>query len=181
MPVYVHKGGYDYVDRVCYHGKDYRPALPFAENPAPSAHDIILDVPKGFNYLAPNLEQVESPSGKRTWFASRPKTPMRMYEFQPYATGFDTISVTTPAGIQLEFLKSKAINKKNDEHFIPDDYYRTTSASAVDFLASQLGPPPNIPEIWIYPRVGVSMPGDDRYPASPSVDRRHRRVGNVGR
>ncbi len=145
--------------RLWYHGKDYHPALPFVENPAASPHALTFDIPSGYNYAMPDMEKIESPTSKRDRFISAPVTPYRLFQFQPYASGFDTVSVSSATGLTLDFLKSKHINKNRFDCFIPDDYYQTVVTDAFNYMSGHLGLPLETFAVSIYPGTGKSMPG----------------------
>jgi hypothetical protein len=158
LPEYRYRG--DTVNiRLVYHGKDYQMPLPFVENPKPSEHNLIFDIPSGYNYIIPAMARAESQNGKHDRYTVTPQEPYRMFEFQPYASGFDTIPLVSDIGITLSFLKSKHITKGRYDCFVPDEYYRNTTAEVFNYLTGRLGMPPATFAVWVYPEMGRSMPG----------------------
>lgn len=145
--------------RLVYRGRNYLIALPFVENPKPSPHNLTFEVPSGYNYIMPAMVREESPSGKYDRYSVNPTEPYRMFQFQPYASGFDTIPVVSDVGITLSFLKSDNISKVRFDCFVPDEYYRQTTLEVFDYLTSRLGMPPATFAVWVYPEMGRSMPG----------------------
>jgi len=158
LPEYHYKGDTLNV-RLFYHGKEYHPALPFVENPAPSPHNLIFDIHTGYNYAMPAVTPIESGEGGRTRFTSAPAEPYRMFLFQPYAAGYDTVTVVSDIGVTLNFITSKHIDKSHFENFIPHEQFQPTVTSAFNFLTSRLGPPLATFVEYIYPEPTGSMPG----------------------
>lgn len=158
LPSYRYRG--DTVSlRLWYHGKDYNPAFPFVVNTASSPITVTLDVPSGYDYIMPAMQEEDSPLSGHTRFVSAPAEPYRLFQFQPCASGIDTIPVISNIGITLNFLKASHINKRTSKCFIPDDFYQTTTAAAFDFMTGRFGPPQSVFLEYIYPEGGVSMPG----------------------
>jgi len=158
LPEYRHHG--DTLDiRLVYHGTQYQNALPFVENPAASSHALTFDVYASYDYVVPAVNPVESPEGGRARFISAPPEPYRMFLFQPYATGFDTLSTVSDIGIALNFLTSSHIDKHHFECFIPPEQYQPTVTSAFNFMSGRLGPPLATFVEYIYPEPVGSMPG----------------------
>ena len=158
LPEYVHKG--DTVElRLFYHGKDFHPALPFVEDPTPSLHDIAFAVPKGFDYLMPAYEPTDPQDKKHEWYRCAPAEPYRMLLWEPAATGYDTITVVSSVGLNVNFLNSSSISKTHEGCFIPQETFQNTTVAAFDFIAGRLGIPMGAFTMWVYPQAGVSMPG----------------------
>jgi len=158
MPVYRYRG--DTISlRLWYHGKDYHPAIPFVSNAAPAPITLTLDVPKGYNYIMPSMHQEESPLPGHVRLVSAPSEPYRIFQFQPSASGMDTIPEVSNIGITLNFLKASHINKRTNNCFIPDEFYRATTVEAFDFMTGRFGPPQSVFLEYIYPEGGVAMPG----------------------
>jgi len=158
LPEYRHRG--DTLDlRLVYHGKDYHPALPFVENPAPSPHALTFDIYTGYNYAMPAMAPIESSERGRTRFTSIPAEPYRMFRFQPYASGYDTVNVVSDIGITLSFITSSHINKHHFKCFIPHKQYESGVISAFNFMTGRLGPPLATFAVSVYPEPTGSMPG----------------------
>ncbi|MCP4683811.1 MAG: M1 family metallopeptidase [bacterium] len=158
MPSYKYKG--DTISlTMWYHGKDYHPAFPFVSNAAPAPFTVTLDVPKGYNYMMPSMRQEESPLSGHVRYVSSPAEPYRLFQFQPCASGIDTIPVVSNIGITLNFLKSSHINKRTNNCFIPDEIYRDATIRAFDFMTGRFGPPQSVFAEYVYPEGGVAMPG----------------------
>lgn len=158
MPEYRYRG--DTISlRMWYHGKDYNPAFPFVANPASTPISVKLDVPKGYDYIMPGVQVEESPLPGHTRFSSDPAEPYRIFQFQPSASGIDTIPVLSNIGITLNFLKASHINKRTNRCFIPDEFYQTTTKGAFDFMTGRFGPPQSVFVEYVYPEGGVAMPG----------------------
>jgi hypothetical protein len=158
LPEYHYKGDTLNV-RFFYHGKEYHPALPFVENPAPSPHNLTFDIHTGYNYAMPATTPLESAESGRTRFTCAPVEPYRMFQFQPYAAGYDTVTVVSDIGVTLNFITSKHIDKSHFENFIPFEQFQPTVTSAFNFLTSRLGPPLATFAEYIYPEPTGSMPG----------------------
>jgi hypothetical protein len=145
--------------RVVYHGTEYGSALPFVENPAPTSHDLVFDIHTGYNYVMPAMSPLESAERGRTRFAVIPAEPYRMFRFQPYASGFDTVNVISEIGITLSFLQSSHIDKHHFNCFIPHEQYQQAVTSAFNFVSGRLGPPLASFAVSVYPEPCASMPG----------------------
>jgi hypothetical protein len=158
LPEYRHKGD-TLTFRLWYHGKDYQSALPFVENPTPAPVEITIDAPKGYGYVAPGIMPAEATDSKRERFLSAPQEPYRVYQMQPYASGYDTIPAVSDIGLTVNFLKSSSINKNKFGDFIPDEYYRTTVMGAFNFMTGRFGPPVGTFVVWVYPDSNRSLPG----------------------
>lgn len=158
MPAYHYRG--DTISlRFWYHGKDYNPAFPFVANAVSSPITVTLDVPKGYNYIMPAMTQEESPKSGHVRYVSTPAEPYRMFQFQPCASGIDTIPVVSNIGITLNFLKSSHLSKRTNSCFVPDEFYRATTTAAFDFMTGRFGPPQSVFVEYVYPEGGVAMPG----------------------
>jgi len=158
LPEYRYKG--DTIDvRLFYHGKDYDTPLPFVEDPTPAQQTLTLDVPRGFDYAMPAVEVMESPVGKGDRFVSQPAEPYRIFQFQPYAAGYDTLETVSEVGITLSFLKAGHIDKAHYKDFVPDETYRPAVTDAFNYLTGRLGVPTGTFEIFIYPEGNKSLPG----------------------
>jgi hypothetical protein len=158
LPEYHYKG--DTLDvRLFYHGKDYFQVLPSVENPAPTPHNLTFDIYSGYNYIMPAMTPLESTEGGRARFTSTPAEPYRMFMFQPYAAGYDTVTVVSDIGIMLNFITSSHIDKAHFENFIPHERFQPAVTSAFNFLTSRLGPPLATFAEFIYPEPTASMPG----------------------
>ncbi|MEW5795062.1 MAG: hypothetical protein AB1772_01750 [Candidatus Zixiibacteriota bacterium] len=158
LPEYRRRG--DTLDlRVVYHGTKYHQVLPFVENPAATPHTLTFDIHTGYNYVMPAVTPLESSERGRTRFMSAPSEPCRMFQFQPYASGFDTATVVSDIGITLNFLRSGHIDKSHYECFIPSPQYEPTVVAAFNFMTGRLGPPPSTFAEFIYPEPSPTMPG----------------------
>lgn len=157
LPEYRYRG--DTVNvQLFYHGKDYDLPLPFVENPAPAQHKVVLDVPRGYDYVMPAVETMESPVIKGDRFVSEPSQPYRAFDFQPFASGFDTVEVVSDVGVTLSFLKAGHIDKTHYKDFVADETYRPIVKDAFNFMTSRLGAPGTF-EVFVYPEGYKSMPG----------------------
>jgi hypothetical protein len=158
LPEYRHRG--DTLDiRLVYHGTKYEQVMPFVENPTPSPHSLTFDVHNGYNYIMPAITPLESTEKGRTRFLSAPAEPYRMFQFQPYASGFDTTTVISDVGISLNFLVSGSIDKNHFNTFIPAEQFQPEVTKAFNFLTGQLGPPLATFAEYVYPEPTASMPG----------------------
>ncbi len=158
MPAYRFQG--DTISlRMWYHGKDYHPAFPFVSDATPSPITLTLDVPKGYNYIMPAMHEEESPLNGHVRYVAAPAEPYRIFQFQPCASGIDTIPVLSNIGVTLNFLKSSHINKRTSDCFVPDDIYQPATTAAFDFMTGRFGPPQSVFVEYIYPEGGIAMPG----------------------
>jgi hypothetical protein len=158
LPEYHHKGD-TLTFRLWYHGKDYQSALPFVEDPTPFMVEITIDAPKGYGYVAPGILPENSPDSKRERFLAAPQEPCRLFQLQPYVSGYDTIPVVSDIGITLNFLKSADLTKNKFKDFVSDDVYRTTVLGAFNFLTKWLGAPTGTFVVWVFPEGMRSLPG----------------------
>lgn len=158
LPEYVYKG--DTLSLRCfYHGRDFFPGLPFVEDPKPSEHDLKFAVRKGFDYLMPGGELADNQGGEYKWYHAAPPEPYRLFPWQPLATGYDTISLTSDIGLPLQILQSSSIDKVRERCFIPHDYYRQTNLNAFNFMAARFGIPVGAFVVTVYPQEAISFPG----------------------
>jgi len=158
MPTYRYRG--DTISLTFwYHGKDYNPAFPFVANAASSPISVTLDVPEGYDYLMPASQEEDSPLSGKVRFTATPAQPYRIFQYQPCASGMDTIPEISNIGITLDFLKASHINKRTNDCFVPDEIYRTSTISAFDYMTGRFGPPDAVFLEFVYPEGGVNMPG----------------------
>lgn len=163
LPEYRYQG--DSIDLTFfYHGNDFDCALPYVENPNNVPHRIEFIIPKGYNYIATDRSPVEKLDKKREKFSVTTSGLFNKYYFQGYASGYDTISLTSDMGLSLNFLKSKHL-KKSMRCFIPDKMYQNTTLGAFNFFSSRFGGPPGTFVEYIYPEgILLSMPGMMKIP-----------------
>jgi hypothetical protein len=165
LPKHFYKG--DTLDvRMWYHGNRYRSALPWVENPAPSTWSLTFNVPTGFNYAMPGVDSVGAPSRGRETFTVNPQQPYRDFLFLSYASGYDTVQTMSDVGITLHFLQTDALNKNRFNCFVPSDMYQNTILAAFNYDCAQIGTPPNVFDLMLYPQPGayMSMPGVQAIP-----------------
>lgn len=158
LPRYVHRGDTIAI-RVFYHGQSYVQALPFVENPSAAPVRVDYTAPKGYGYLVPGVASPAKTEKGKLSFTSSPAEPYRWFYFQSYAGGYDSIPQTTPAGRELTFLKSKALNKRTFECFVNDDTYQPPVMAALDYFATRFGDFRGASRISVFPLEGPSMPG----------------------
>jgi hypothetical protein len=82
-----------------------------------------------------------------------------MFLFQPYASGFDTVTVISEVGLTLNFLVSDAIDKNRYPSFIPNEQFQPGVTKAFNYLTGRIGPPPATFAEYVYPEPVSSMPG----------------------
>jgi hypothetical protein len=158
LPEYVHRG--DTLEiRMFYDGTKYEQPLPWVENPAATPIALTFDVHKGYNYVMPAMNPIESSDKGRSRFTATPSEPYRMFLFQPYATGFDTVTIISEVGVTLNFLVSDAIDKNRFTSFIPNEIFHPGVTRAFNYLTGRMGPPPATFAEYIYPEPVSSMPG----------------------
>ncbi len=158
LPEYHHRG--DTLElRLVYHGTKYVQPLPFVENPSAAPVALTFDVHSGYNYVMPAMSPLESTERGRRRFLSAPAEPYRMFLFQPYASGFDTVTVISDIGLSLNYLVSDAIDKNHYPTFIPSERFQPEVTKAFNFMTGRLGPPPAAFAEYIYPEPVASMPG----------------------
>ena len=145
--------------RLVYHGTEYASFLPFIENPAPTPHELVFDIHKGYNYVMPAMSPVEEVERGRERFRSEPAEPYRMFRFQPYASGFDTVNVISDIGLTVSFLQAGHIDKNHFSCFIPHEQYQAGVMQAFNFMTSRLGMPLATFSMAVYPEPTASMPG----------------------
>lgn len=157
LPEYAYSG--DTISfTVWSRGRRFDYALPYVDNPTPTPHSLDFTVPKGFNYFMPGMGSVEAGESRTERFTSMPGKPYRRFYFDVCASGYDTIPQVSEIGVTINFLKSKHINKKNYDCFIPDDDYRSTAIQAFDFCTGLMGNP-GVFGLWVLPESFLSMPG----------------------
>ena len=140
-----------------YNGKAFLPALPFLEDPTPTPHAIHFSVPKGYQYLMPDMGGVAS-AGRYDTFTVETTNPYRMFNFQGYAGGYEQIDSISSTGGKFTILKSKAI-KKSQSCYIPDKDYVSATLGAFDYMTQLLGPPPGVFAATVFPESSLTMPG----------------------
>lgn len=156
LPEKAHKGDTLNV-RIVYHGSTYDSAFPWVENPAATPYTLTFLIPKGYNYLMPNMSEKKEAGKYETFDVEVNK--FNNFLFNSYATGFDTIPRISDAGLTVNFLKSKFINKRNFDCFVPDDLYQEGVLNSFDYLSSALGTPPDVFTVYVFPVNDLSMPG----------------------
>jgi len=163
LPEYLHKG--DTVDLTFfYKGNNFDCALPYVENPNAVPQNIEFITPKGYNYLATDRSKAEKLDKKREIFSVNTTGLFNKYYFQAYASGYDTISITSDMGLSLNFLKSTQFTKTID-CYIPDKIYQGTTLDAFNFFSSRFGGPSGTFVEYIYPEgFLLSMPGMIKIP-----------------
>ncbi len=140
-----------------YHGSMYTNGFPWVENPAVTPYTMTFQIPKGFNYLMPDMSD-KTADGKYETFTVNADKYDNFY-FNSYATGFDTIPQVLDAGIPLNFLKSSFINKNNFACYLPDETYQSQTLGTVNYLTSLFGTPPGAFALYVFPVNNVTMPG----------------------
>lgn len=140
-----------------YHGSMYTNGFPWVENPATTPYELTFQIPKGFNYLMPDMSE-KSADGKFETFTVNAGQYDNFY-FNSYATGFDTIPQVLDAGIPLNFLKSSFINKNNFACYLPDEIYQPQTLSTLNYLTALFGTPPGAFGVYAFPVNKTSMPG----------------------
>jgi hypothetical protein len=157
LPAYAHKG--DTLDvALRYKGKQFDDAFPRVEDPAPAPITVNYKIPHGFNYVAPGMGAVTQ-DGRYDMFTAAPQGLYSKFAQEGYASGYDTIPVTTQSGLALHFLKSERLNKRNYNCYIPDEIYQPTTVKAFDYYHSFLGSPSAIFSFYIYPESNSNAPG----------------------
>lgn len=151
-----------------YHGKDYRSAMPYVENPRVAPHSLSFAIPKGYNYLMPGMSRIDRDVDGRDHFTVQPMTPFDNFYIQGYASDFDTIQEVTDLGITLNFVRSGAIDKLVD-CFIPDKLYRPGVLGAFNYMSSRLGGPIGTFQEFVFPLGMLSMPGVIKVPQQACV------------
>jgi hypothetical protein len=158
LSTYVYQG--DTLDlRLWYHGKDYGSLLPFVEDMTPTPLKLTFNVPASYNYLMPAKGERREVAGGRVEFDVIPDQPYHNFQFQPLATGFDTVTFMADAGINFNIIQSSAITKSDFQCFIPDEVYQPTVLKAFNFMTGRLGIPPATFEMFVFPDSTLSMPG----------------------
>lgn len=156
LPEYVHRGDTIQLS-LKYHGKEFDPALPFVTDPTPYEHRLHFAVPGGYSYLMPGKGPVGDSAGIDT-FTVVPVRKYYRFEFQPYVSGFDTVSFTTDDGLPVHFLHSGA-HRKQTECFVPDEVYHPATMGSLNDMLSWLGRPPNVFQLFVFPESTLAMPG----------------------
>ena len=158
LPKYYHRGDTIHLS-VLYHGRDYVQPFPFFENPHAAPIRVHFSVPKGYNFVMPGIDSIGQPQKGKVQFTAAPAEPYRLFYFQPYAGGFDTVTQTSASGLSVHFLRSKALNKTKYSCFLSDDLYQPPVIGAIDYFTSRLGAPPGAKDLFVYPEVSQGMPG----------------------
>ncbi len=147
-----------------YKGKNFDNPIPYVENPSPSENSITFLLPKGYNLVAPGLGKLKEYNKKLNTVESTPQKLSRKYYYQAYASGFDTIQIVSSTGISLNFLKSKAITKK-DDCYIPDKIYQSAILMGFEYFINNFGGPQGTFVEYVYPEgYRLSMPGMIKVP-----------------
>ena len=163
LPEYRYRG--DTLDlKLWYRGKNFDCLFPTVENPQPAMHEVTFIVPRGFNYIAPDRGATEPHDGKYEKFTVSTSRPYNTFCIQGYATGFDTLAVTSDLGIGVNFLRSKHI-KKGQDCFIPDALYEGATMGAFNFYSGRFGGPAGTFVENVYPEgYLLTMPGMIKLP-----------------
>lgn len=156
LPEYYRKGD-TLTFTFWYHGKEFLPALPFVEDPSPVPHTIHFKVPKGYTYLMPDKGGVGS-AGRHDTFTVVTQNPYRMFNFQGYAGGYESIDTSAASGTPISVLRSKAI-KKSQPCYIPPEDYLSAAVGGYNFMERQLGAPPSVFSLTVFPDSSLTMPG----------------------
>ncbi len=141
-----------------YHGKNFDYIMPYVENKQATEESFKFFVPKGFNYIMPDMGDIGYAGNGLDSFSVEPQLPYSVFYFQGYATNFDTLTKISQLGMPINFLKSKAIIKGRD-CFVPDEKYENSMMNAFNFMASTVGAPIGTFGIYIFPEGFISMPG----------------------
>jgi len=145
--------------RLWYHGKNYGAPLPFVENPSPTPVKLTFDIPKGYNYLMPSMGELVDVGGGRVQFEVMPSELYANFQFQPYASGYDTITVVSDLGLTVNFIKSQHLTKSRYACFVQDELYRSAVMGGFNFMTGRLGMPPAAFEMFVFPESTLTMPG----------------------
>ncbi len=157
LPEYFHKG--DTLNLTYwYYGKNFDYLMPYVENRQATDHSLHFTIPRGYNYLMPGMGDLAKADKGTDTFSVFPQQPLSEFYFQGYATNYDTLSKISELGMQINFIKSKAI-KKGVSCFIPDEIYETSMMDAVNFMSSKVGAPIGTFSINVFPENFMSMPG----------------------
>jgi hypothetical protein len=158
LPRYVHRGDTITI-QVFYHGTNYIQAFPFIENPNVAPVKVTFVSPKGNEYLAPGIAGPAQIQGGKSKVISAPGKPYRWYFFKGHVGGYTPLAVTTPAGQNLTFLKSKDLRKSEFECFVNDDTYQPPVAAALDYFTARFGKIRGTDSVIVFPLEGPSIPG----------------------
>ncbi len=137
-----------------YRGVDYDCAFPWIANPAGVAHALTFVVPKGYDYIIPGRRVAEQFDDKRETFSVMQPRPYQRFFHWGFATGYDTVSVTTMSGTKLHF-----VDTDFRYEYVSEDVYRQTAAKAFDYFTAQFGVPAVTDDVYISPRCPVNIPG----------------------
>lgn len=147
-----------------YHGKHFDNPLPSVENPSPSVNSFTFFIPKDFNLIAYGKNGSEKFDKRLKKIKATPEKPSRKYYYQALPSGYDTVVATTSIGIEINFLKSKAITKKED-CFIPHKVYQSSVLAAFEYYSSNFGGPQGTFSEFVLPfGYELSMPGMIKVP-----------------
>ncbi len=141
-----------------YHGTKFDYIMPYVENRLATEHTLKFNVPKGYNYLMPDMGDVGYAGKGLDTFSVAPQLKYSEFYYQGYATNFDTLSKVSKMGIPIDFLKTSSINK-NTNCFVPDELYESSMINAFDFMSSSVGAPIGTFKINVFPEGFTSMPG----------------------
>lgn len=141
-----------------YKGKNFDNALPFVENLKPAEISFDLISPRGYNYILPGLSAAEKADKGKQKFRVEPDDPYKTFRIRGYVTGYDTLMKTTDLGLNINFVKSKALDKQYD-CFIPHEIYENSIMNGFKFMSSKVGNPIGAFKIDVFPKKYISMPG----------------------
>jgi hypothetical protein len=170
LPGYAHRG--DTVEiSLWYNGSNYDHVLPYVQNPAPCAFSFSFAVPRGANYYMPGMGPYSDGQRGQSVFEVQPQNLYSRFYFTGFVSGIDTVGATTDAGLMMNFIKLKSVNKHAMECFIPDAMYEATALEATNFFLSLLGGnPPGVFGLYVVPEQSfVSMPGTMTIPQNACV------------
>ena len=145
--------------RLWYRGKNYGAPLPFVEDPSPTTVKLTFDIPKGYNYLMPSMGDLVDVGGGRVRFEVTPSELYANFQFQPYASGYDTIPIVSDLGLTVNFIKSQHLTKSRYACFVQDELYRSAVMGGFNFMTGRLGMPPAAFEMFVFPESTLTMPG----------------------
>ncbi|MBD3333790.1 hypothetical protein GF356_13145 [candidate division GN15 bacterium] len=160
LPEYAFKGDTLKVS-IWYDGSNYDYALPYVQNPQPSLHTFSFTVPGGSDYFMPGMGPYTDGERGKDVFEVAPQNLYNRFYFTGFVTGADTMTVTTDAGLMMNFIKLESINKQALECFIPDATYEAIALESMNYFSSLLGGnPPGVFGMYVVPEQSfVSMPG----------------------
>lgn len=170
LPEYAHKGDTINVS-IWYDGSDYDYALPYVQSPNPCLHTFSFAVPGGANYYMPGKAPKTDGERGKDIFEVSPQNLYNRFYFTGFVTGVDTVTATTDAGLMMNFVKLKSVNKQAMECFIPDATYEAIALESMNFFSTLLGGnPPGVFGLYVVPeQTFVSMPGTMSLPQNACV------------